>query len=218
MASGTPRQHGWRLAVKRAVDVAVSSVGLVLLSPLFLIVGLLIQLSIGRPIFFLQQRPGKHARPFMLVKFRTMRDQTDVAGNRLSDADRLTALGRLLRSMSIDELPQLWNVLKGDISLVGPRPLLMQYLERYTPEQMRRHEVFPGITGWAQINGRNALTWSEKFRLDVWYVDHWSLLFDFRILCKTAWQVLRGKGISQEGHATMPEYKVSDTCDVEPTG
>lgn len=215
MSSVAPTQHGWRLTVKRAIDVLASSVGLVLLSPILLIAGLLILLFMGRPIFFRQLRPGKYGEPFKLVKFRTMRDATDVSGNPLPDRERLTRVGRLLRATSLDELPQLWNVLHGDLSLVGPRPLLMEYLDRYTPEQMRRHEVLPGITGWAQVNGRNELSWSEKFQLDVWYVDNWSLWLDLRILCMTFWRVLKREGISQHGHATAPEFKPTDVCDLK---
>ena len=157
-------------------------------------------------MLFRQDRPGLHGRPFEVLKFRTMLDAAGPDGRPLPDAERLTGLGRFLRRTSLDELPQLWNVLRGDISLVGPRPLLMQYLPRYSPEQARRHEVCPGITGWAQVNGRNALTWEEKFELDVWYVDHWSLALDLRILAMTAWRVLRGAGVAQAGHATMPEF------------
>jgi lipopolysaccharide/colanic/teichoic acid biosynthesis glycosyltransferase len=165
----------------------------------------------GRPIFFRQQRPGRFVKPFWLLKFRTMSDRRGAGGKLLPDADRLTRIGRMLRATSLDELPQLWNVLRGDISLVGPRPLLMQYLPRYSPEQARRHDVMPGLTGWAQINGRNALTWQEKFALDTWYVDNWSLMLDFSILAKTLLRVLRRDGISSQGHATMPEFMGSPT-------
>ena len=161
-----------------------------------------VRVCLGRPVFFRQPRPGLHGRPFALVKFRTMRAGTG------SDAERLTRFGRFLRTTSLDELPELWNVLRGDMSLVGPRPLLMQYLERYTPEQARRHEMKPGITGWAQVNGRNALTWDERFALDVWYVDHWSLALDLRILARTLGAILRRKGITAPGSATMPEFGV----------
>ena len=153
-----------------------------------------------------QQRPGFHGESFELVKFRTMSNRTDLAGRLLPDAERLTSFGRFLRSTSLDELPQLWNVLRGELSLVGPRPLLMQYLGRYSPEQARRHDVLPGITGWCQVNGRNDLPWERKFELDVWYVDHWSLALDTRILAKTVWQVARRHGISREGHATTTEF------------
>lgn len=155
---------------------------------------------------FRQQRPGLGGRPFWLLKFRTMTDACDACGNLLPDAARLTSFGLFLRATSLDELPELFNVLKGDMSLVGPRPLLMQYLERYTPEQARRHEVRPGITGWAQVNGRNAITWEEKFRLDVWYVDNWSLWLDIKIIAMTIWKILKREGISQPGEATMEEF------------
>jgi sugar transferase EpsL len=158
-------------------------------------------------VFVRQLRPGLHGRPFTLLKFRTMTEARDPAGNLLPDEQRLTRLGRFLRRTSLDELPELINVLKGEMSLVGPRPLLMQYLDRYTPEQARRHEVKPGITGWAQINGRNALTWEEKFKLDVWYVDHRSFRLDLRIILLTVWKVLRQEGISQPGQATMEEFQ-----------
>jgi lipopolysaccharide/colanic/teichoic acid biosynthesis glycosyltransferase len=160
----------------------------------------------GLPILFRQQRPGLHGKPFTLLKFRTMTDARDAQGNLLPDAERLTPFGSFLRRTSLDELPAFFNVLRGDMSLMGPRPLLMAYLDRYTPEQARRHEVRPGITGWAQVNGRNAITWEQKFVLDVWYVDNWSLWLDLKILFLTGWKVLRREGISQEGHATMPEF------------
>ncbi len=163
----------------------------------------------GRPIFFKQARPGLYGKPFVLYKFRTMLDLRDQTGKMLPDERRLTSFGRWLRSTSLDELPVLFNVLKGDMSLVGPRPLLMEYLDRYTTEQARRHEVKPGITGWAQINGRNAISWEEKFALDVWYVDNWSLLLDFRIIFLTILKVLKHEGISADGHVTMPEFKGS---------
>jgi lipopolysaccharide/colanic/teichoic acid biosynthesis glycosyltransferase len=160
----------------------------------------------GPPVFFRQLRPGLHGRPFRVVKFRTMADARDARGGLLPDAARLTAVGRVLRATSLDELPQLWNVLRGELSLVGPRPLLMQYLPRYSPEQARRHDVLPGVTGWAQVHGRNALSWEDKFALDVWYVDHWSPWLDLRILAATLLHVARREGISQPGHATMPEF------------
>ncbi|HUK86241.1 MAG TPA: sugar transferase [Terriglobales bacterium] len=193
-------------ALKRAGDVLASALALLLLSPFLLVLALIIRIRLGAPVLFRQQRPGKDGKPFELVKFRTMSDARDPEGNLLPDEQRLTPLGRRLRRFSLDEWPQLWNVLKGDMSLVGPRPLLMEYLGRYSAEQARRHLVKPGITGWAQINGRNAVSWEERFRLDVWYVDHWSLWLDLRILAATVWLVLRGKGISWEGHATMPKF------------
>ncbi|GAB4459012.1 MAG: sugar transferase [Anaerolineae bacterium] len=179
---------------------------LLLLAPFLAVIALLVRVKLGAPVLFRQQRPGLHGRPFTIYKFRTMTDARDAKGQFLPDADRLTAFGRLLRRTSLDELPELFNVLRGEMSLVGPRPLLMQYLDRYTPEQARRHEVRPGITGWAQVNGRNALTWEEKFALDVWYVDHQSLWLDLKIILLTIWSVLRREGISQQGHATMPEF------------
>jgi len=204
------QQNGWRLFLKVMFDRSTALCGLILLLPVLTAVSMLVWLSTGRPIFFRQQRPGRRARPFTLFKFTTMSGARDAAGQLLPDEIRLTRVGRVLRSLSLDEFPQLWNVLRGEISLVGPRPLLMRYLDRYTPEQARRHEVLPGITGWAQVNGRNALSWEEKFRLDVWYVDHWSLWLDLRILWITLVQVLRRKGINQQGHATMCEFMGRD--------
>ena len=167
----------------------------------------MIRCKLGTPVLFRQQRPGLGGRPFWLLKFRTMTEARDAAGNLLPDAQRLTGFGRFLRATSLDELPELLNVLKGDMSLVGPRPLLMQYLDRYTPEQARRHEVRPGITGWAQVNGRNAITWEEKFKLDVWYVDNWSLWLDIKIIFMTVWKIFKREGISQPGQATMEEFR-----------
>jgi lipopolysaccharide/colanic/teichoic acid biosynthesis glycosyltransferase len=192
---------------KRALDFSAAAIGLTVLAPLFAVVIVLILATMGRPIFFRQRRAGKDGTPFTLLKFRTMHAKTDGFGRLLPDQDRLTWLGRVLRTTSLDELPQLWNVIGGELSLVGPRPLLTEYLDRYTAEQMRRHDALPGITGWAQINGRNELSWPEKFDLDLWYVDHWSLKLDFYILGKTLWQVVKRDGISQPGHATMPEYR-----------
>jgi len=195
-----------RLACKRAIDFTKSFVGLVLLCPVLVLIALAVVSSMGLPILFRQKRPGLHGRPFVMYKFRTMVDRRNERGDLLPDGERGTRLGRLLRSTSLDELPELFNVLKGDMSLVGPRPLLMEYLGRYTEEQARRHEVKPGITGWAQANGRNTLSWEEKFKLDVWYVDHWTLWLDLRILWMTAINVLKHEGISAEGHATMPKF------------
>jgi sugar transferase EpsL len=194
------------LIIKRSLDIIIAGLGLLILSPLLIVISLVILIQIGRPVLFIQMRPGLNGKPFYMYKFRTMTDETDELGNLLPDEQRLTSLGRFLRSTSLDELPELFNVIKGDMSLVGPRPLLMQYLERYTPEQARRHEVKPGITGWAQINGRNAITWEEKFVLDVWYVDNWSLWLDMKILAMTLVKVFRREGISAEGEATMPEF------------
>jgi lipopolysaccharide/colanic/teichoic acid biosynthesis glycosyltransferase len=200
------RQSGWRFWIKTAFDRGTALCGLILLLPVFVGVSVLVGLSMGFPVMFQQQRPGRFAKPFWLLKFRTMLDWRDANGSLLSDVDRLTRVGRFLRATSLDELPQLWNVLRGDLSLVGPRPLLMQYLPRYSPEQARRHEVMPGITGWAQVNGRNALNWEEKFTMDTWYVDHWSLWLDLKILSMTVLRVLRRDGISNQDHATMPEF------------
>jgi lipopolysaccharide/colanic/teichoic acid biosynthesis glycosyltransferase len=192
---------------KRALDILGSGLGLVLASPVLAAATVAVRLTLGRPVLFRQQRPGLGGRPFELLKLRTMRPEGPDGGGPRSDAARLTRLGRFLRSTSIDELPTLWNVLKGDMSLVGPRPLLVQYLDRYTPEQARRHEVRPGVTGWAQVKGRNALSWEEKLGLDVWYVDHRSLHLDLKILCLTILKVLRREGIAHEGEATMPEFQ-----------
>jgi sugar transferase EpsL len=196
--------------LKRLMDVFIGGTALLLLAPLMAMIALVIWLAMGRPVLFRHVRPGYRARPFVLLKFRTMNYLRDAQGRPLSDAERLTSLGKLLRRLSLDELPQLWNVLRGDMSLVGPRPLLMDYLERYNPEETRRHEVKPGITGWAQVNGRNALSWEERFRFDIWYVDHWSLGLDVKIIWKTIQKVLQRKGISLDGHATMPEFTGSN--------
>ena len=194
--------------MKISLDKIISLVSLVLLSPILCLLSLLL-LTIRTPIFFKQKRPGLHNAPFTFYKFRTMTSEKDENGNLLSDKDRLTPFGALLRKTSLDELPSLWNVLKGDMSLVGPRPLLMEYLPLYSKEQMRRHEVKPGITGWAQINGRNAISWDEKFKLDVWYVDNQSIWLDTKILFITAWKVLKREGISQKGHVTMERFRGS---------
>lgn len=193
-------------AVKRLIDTVLAAAVLALAAPVVLVIALAIRVSMGRPVLFRQVRPGLHGRLFCIYKFRTMTDARDAQGRLLPDGERLTLLGRFLRSTSLDELPQLWNVLRGEMSLVGPRPLLPEYLDRYTPEQARRHEVRPGITGWAQVNGRNATTWEERLRQDVWYVDNWSLWLDFKILWMTVVKVLRREGVSKEGHATMPEF------------
>jgi sugar transferase EpsL len=202
--------------VKRLFDVIGSGLGLALLSPVLLGIALLIRLTMGRPVLFRQQRPGLHGQPFTLLKFRTMTDARDADGHLLPDAERLTRLGRFLRRTSLDELPELINVLRGEMSLVGPRPLLMQYLERYTPQQARRHEVRPGLTGWAQINGRNAISWEQKFALDVWYVDHQSLWLDVKIVFWTVVKVLRREGINQAGQATMEEFTGSRASETRP--
>jgi sugar transferase EpsL len=192
---------------KRLFDLLVTTLGLIIILPLMLVLFLLAWIFLGTPVLFRQPRPGYKGWPFITYKFRTMTDRCGPDGNLLPDSERLTPFGRFLRSTSLDDLPQLFNVLRGEMSLVGPRPLLMQYLERYTPEQMRRHDVLPGITGWAQINGRNALDWEEKFRLDVWYVDHWSFWLDMKILILTPWKVFKREGINQPGHVTAEEFK-----------
>jgi len=192
--------------LKRLFDLLVTLPALFLLAPLMGLLALLVRFKLGAPVLFRQQRPGLHGRPFMLYKFRTMTDARDAEGALLPDAERLTSFGRFLRSTSLDELPELFNVLKGEMSLVGPRPLLMEYLPRYTPEQRRRHEVKPGLTGWAQVNGRNALSWEEKFALDVWYVEHCSFWLDLKILWRTLVKVIRREGISSEGHATASKF------------
>lgn len=192
---------------KRLMDAGIAAAGLVLLSPLLLVLALLIRVRLGEPVLFRQTRPGLHARPFTILKFRTMRDTRDARGQPLADAERLPPLGRWLRSTSLDELPELFNVLRGDMSLVGPRPLLMEYLPLYSPLQARRHEVRPGITGWAQVNGRNGLTWDDKFAFDVEYVDRRSLWLDLRILLLTVLEVLRREGINQQGSATMEKFR-----------
>lgn len=193
--------------MKRLIDIACAVGSLVLLSPVFLAVAIAIRVRMGGPVFFTQERPGLHGHPFTMIKFRTMRDAQDSAGQPLSDAERLTRFGRFLRATSLDELPELWNVLKGDMSLVGPRPLLMEYLPRYSMEQLRRHELRPGITGWAQVNGRNALDWPEKLALDIWYVDHQTFWLDLKILVLTVLKVVARDGISAAGEATMPKFQ-----------
>ncbi len=200
------KQAGWRRWVKQAVDRSAAAVGLVVAAPVMAAVAVAVRVSMGSPVLFTQERPGLGGRVFRVVKFRTMRDARGPSGEPLPDEARLTPVGEFLRSTSLDELPQLFNVLRGELSLVGPRPLLVRYLPRYSPTQARRHEVLPGITGWAQVNGRNALAWDDKLALDVWYVDHWSLWLDAKILGLTVWKVLRRDGISNAGAATMPEF------------
>lgn len=192
---------------KRGLDLALGSVGLVVLTPVLGVVSLLVRRNLGTPVLFRQERPGLDGRPFTLLKFRTMRDAVDTNGVPLPDAARLTSFGQRLRSSSLDELPELWNVVRGDMSLVGPRPLLMQYLPLYSDSQARRHLVRPGLTGWAQVSGRNALSWDAKFALDVWYVDHVSLRLDLSILWRTVMSVVRREGISAAGEATMPPFE-----------
>lgn len=192
--------------MKRLFDIVISGLALILLSPLLAATALLVRLRLGSPVLFRQTRPGKAGRPFSILKFRTMLDTRDPDGRLLHDTERLTPFGRMLRSTSLDELPELWNVLKGEMSLVGPRPLLMEYLPLYSPEQARRHEVRPGITGWAQVNGRNALSWEEKFVLDIWYVDNRSFWLDIRILFLTARAAIRRDGINSGENQTMPKF------------
>jgi lipopolysaccharide/colanic/teichoic acid biosynthesis glycosyltransferase len=192
---------------KRIFDLIATTLGSVIISPILLVIAILVRIYHGSPVIFTQKRPGFKGTSFNIYKFRTMTDARDEGGNLLPDAQRLTPLGRFLRASSLDELPELFNILRGEMSLVGPRPLLMQYLERYSPEQMRRHDALPGLTGWAQVNGRNALTWEDKFRLDVWYVDNWSFWLDIKILALTFWKVFKREGISQPGHATAEEFR-----------
>ncbi len=196
---------------KRLFDLVISLLMLILLSPVMLVIAILVRARLGKPVLFSQERPGRHGRLFRLYKFRTMRDLFDAEGKTLPDEERLTPFGRFLRASSLDELPELLNVMKGEMSLVGPRPLLVAYLDRYTAEQARRHEVLPGITGWAQVNGRNTLSWEDKFRLDVWYVEHQSCWLDLKILFLTLWKAIKREGISAPGSATAPEFMGSDT-------
>lgn len=193
--------------LKRLIDVHVSALALVALAPVMAVTALAVKRNLGSPVLFRQKRPGLNGKPFELMKFRTMRDAVDEDGHPLPDAERLTKVSALLRSASLDELPTLLNVIKGDMSLVGPRPLLMDYLPRYNAEQARRHEVKPGVAGWAQVNGRNSITWEKKFEYDVWYVDHQSLLLDAKILAMTVYKVLKRDGISHEGEATMHGFQ-----------
>lgn len=192
--------------LKRLIDITASGAALVALSPVLAVTAYKVKKDLGSPVLFKQTRPGLNSKPFKMIKFRTMKDGTDKDGNLLPDSERLTPFGQKLRSTSLDELPELWNVLKGDMSLVGPRPLLMEYLPLYNSEQARRHNVRPGVTGYAQVNGRNAISWEEKFKLDTWYVDNQSLLLDIKILAKTVRQVLIKDGISAEGEATMSKF------------
>jgi lipopolysaccharide/colanic/teichoic acid biosynthesis glycosyltransferase len=198
--------RSFKVMLKRFLDIFVSFLGLLVLSPVFAIVAWKIRKNLGSPVLFKQVRPGKDGKPFEMVKFRTMRDAFDAEGYPLPDSERLTPFGNWIRSTSLDELPELWNALKGDMSLVGPRPLLMEYLPLYNPEQIRRHNVRPGVTGWAQVNGRNAISWEEKFNLDVWYVDNQSFWLDIKIVCLTVKRVLIRDGISAEGEVTMSKF------------
>jgi lipopolysaccharide/colanic/teichoic acid biosynthesis glycosyltransferase len=196
----------YNVFLKRLMDMALGGIFLILVSPVMCIVGYAVFIDSGRQLFFKQKRPGYKSRPFMLIKFRTMRYAAAGKEKPLFDDERLTKFGHFLRSSSLDELPELFNVIRGEMSLVGPRPLLMQYLDRYTPEQMRRHNVKPGITGWAQVNGRNAVTWEEKFKYDVWYVDNWNIWLDLKIILLTIWKIIKREGINQPGHASAEEF------------
>ncbi|MGU8860321.1 sugar transferase [Clostridium perfringens] len=200
----------FRLFIKRTFDIIASLGGLIVLSPIMIICAILIRINLGSPIFFKQKRIGKDNKEFEMIKFRTMKDAVDKEGNQLPDELRLTKVGQILRSLSIDELPELINILKGDMSLIGPRPLLVKYLPLYNERQIRRHEVLPGLTGWAQVNGRNNLTWNEKFELDVYYVENWSLKLDLKIFFLTFYKVFKREGISQDGQATMEYFNGSN--------
>jgi lipopolysaccharide/colanic/teichoic acid biosynthesis glycosyltransferase len=198
--------------IKRSLDIVLAFIALALLLPVVVLLCLLVGFRLGSPVLFRQTRPGRHGQPFEMIKFRTMLDAVDSKGNPLPDDQRMTRFGSFLRSTSLDELPELWNVLKGDMSLVGPRPLLMEYLPLYSSEQIRRHEVRPGVTGWAQINGRNTLSWEDKFKFDVWYVEHQSIWLDFKIIFLTLFKVLKKEGVSQEGHVTMEKFRGDSSC------
>jgi len=199
----------WKYSLKRVMDLILTIAAAIVLSPLFPFISFLIRLESKGPVFFIQKRAGKKGKAFYLFKFRTMKELRNGHGNLLPDKDRITKFGQFLRKTSLDELPELWNVLKGDMSLVGPRPLLVDYLDRYSPEQARRHEIKPGITGWAQVNGRNAITWEQKFKYDIWYIDNHSLWFDIKIIAMSIIKVIKGEGIHQPGQATMEEFRGS---------
>lgn len=201
--------------LKRLFDILIASIALILLSPVLLLVAHKVKKNLGSPVLFRQVRPGLGGKPFEMIKFRTMKDALDAQGNPLPDSERLTSFGKMLRSSSLDELPELWNVLKGDMSIVGPRPLLMEYLPLYNAEQAKRHNVRPGITGYAQVNGRNAISWEEKFRLDTWYVEHQSLWLDFKIMLKTVQKVIAKDDINAEGEATMSKFTGTKTDKVD---
>jgi sugar transferase EpsL len=191
---------------KRIFDLVLAALGLVLFSPILVFIAILVRIFLGSPVLFRQKRPGHHGRPFFLYKFRTMTDAHSMTGNLLPDSERLTGFGRVLRSLSLDELPELLNILRGDMSFVGPRPLLEEYLPLYSPEQAHRHDMLPGLTGWAQINGRNAADWPARLAMDVWYVDHWTFWLDIKILVLTLWKVIRREGINQPGEATVDYF------------
>jgi sugar transferase EpsL len=195
---------------KRILDITAALIGLIILSPVILLIAVLVRIFLGTPILFRQQRPGYKGRPFFIYKFRTMTDRLNPDGNLLPDSGRLTPFGRFLRSLSLDELPEFFNILRGEMSFVGPRPLLMQYLPLYSPEQARRHDVFPGLTGWAQVNGRNATDWPTRFKLDVWYVDHWSFWLDIKIIFMTFGKVFKRSGVNQDGQATVEYFTGND--------
>jgi len=197
--------------LKRFLDIIIASIALILLSPLYAFVAYKVKKNLGSPVLFRQVRPGLHGKPFEMIKFRTMKDAVDEQGNPLPDSERLTPFGQMLRSTSLDEMPELWNVIKGDMSIVGPRPLLMEYLPLYSPEQAKRHDVRPGMTGHAQVNGRNAISWEEKFKLDTWYVENQSIWLDFKIMFKTVHKVLAKDDISAEGEATMTKFTGTKT-------
>ena len=197
--------------LKRLLDIIIASIALILLSPLYALVAYKVKKNLGSPVLFRQVRPGLHGRPFEMIKFRTMKDAVDEQDNPLPDSERLTPFGQMLRSTSLDEMPELWNVIKGDMSIVGPRPLLMEYLPLYSPEQAKRHDVRPGMTGHAQVNGRNAIGWEEKFKLDTWYVENQSIWLDFKIMFKTVHKVLAKDDISAEGEATMTKFTGTKT-------
>lgn len=199
--------------LKRLLDIIIASIALILLSPLYAFVAYKVKKNLGSPVLFRQVRPGLHGKPFEMIKFRTMKDAVDEQGNPLPDSERLTPFGQMLRSTSLDEMPELWNVIKGDMSIVGPRPLLMEYLPLYSPEQAKRHDVRPGMTGHAQVNGRNAIGWEEKFKLDTWYVENQSIWLDFKIMFKTVHKVLAKDDISAEGEATMTRFTGSQNKD-----
>ena len=205
-SDGQATQGIYELVFKRIIDITVSGLALVILSPVLAVVSIFVRINLGSPVLFVQERPGKNEKIFRLYKFRTMKDITDEDGNQLPDGERMTRFGSFLRSASIDELPELFNILKGDMSLVGPRPLLVRYLPRYNERQHHRHDVRPGLTGYAQVNGRNHLSWEEKFEMDLWYVDHVSFLTDFRIFMKTIASVVKREGINSETSATMEEF------------
>ncbi|UIZ99535.1 sugar transferase [Acinetobacter johnsonii] len=199
--------------LKRLLDIIIASIALILLSPLYAFVAYKVKKNLGSPVLFRQVRPGLHGKPFEMIKFRTMKDAMDEQGNLLPDSERLTPFGKMLRSTSLDEMPELWNVIKGDMSIVGPRPLLMEYLPLYSPEQAKRHDVRPGMTGHAQVNGRNAISWEQKFKLDTWYVENQSTVLDFKIMLKTVQKVIAKDDISAEGEATMTKFTGSKSED-----